>query len=274
MHAVWDPTLIDVRIDSRSINYENPTGARGGGGTQRGGRKGRPSPVLEPGQKVVLADIEGPGTIRHIWMTLGGVFRPEVTRALRFEVFYDGSAEPSISTPVLDFFGLPHGRASEYYSAMISVNEGRGLNSYIPMPFVHSIRIEFTNESQRHVPLPHQIDYTLEPSTAENPSYLHVTFRRENPTTLRQDFVIADGLKGPGRPRVCRGGPGPGQGTVVWRGGGEDLPGRRPRLSHHLRHGPRGLCRQRGRSGSARRPLFRCADRDPAFATRLPRAHP
>jgi len=32
---------------------------------------------------------------------------------------------------------------------------------------------------------------------------LHVTFRRDNPTTQRQDFVIADGLRGPGRFLGC-----------------------------------------------------------------------
>lgn len=202
--AVWDPTLIDVRLDSRSISFENPTGARGGGGKARGGRKGRPVHFVEPGEKVVMADIKGSGTIRHIWMVNPGHgFGPEVARALRFEVFYDGLAEPSISTPVLDFFGLPHGRAAEYYSAMISVNEGRGLNSHIPMPFGQSIRVEFTNESRRHIGLCYQINYTLEPSTAANPSYLHATFRRQNPTTPRQDFVIAEGLKGPGRFLGC-----------------------------------------------------------------------
>lgn len=200
--AVWDPTLIDVRLDSRSISPENPTGARGGGGKARRGRKGRPGRILEPGEKVVLADIKGSGTIRHIWMALG-VLPPELARALRFEVFYDELAEPSISTPVLDFFGLPHGRVVEYYSAMISAHEGRGLNSHIPMPFERSIRVEFTNESRRHIMLVYQFDYTLEPSTAENPSYLHATFRRENPTTLRRDFVIAEGLKGPGRFLGC-----------------------------------------------------------------------
>src|SRR5688572_21933168 len=87
--ALWDPTLIDVRLDSRSISFENPTGARGGGGKARGGRKGRPARFLEPGEKVVLADIKGPGTIRHIWTTNPGQgYGPEVARALRFEVFY------------------------------------------------------------------------------------------------------------------------------------------------------------------------------------------
>ena len=200
--VVLDPTYIDSNLDSRSISFENPRGSRSGGGKAANGRKGSPFHILEPGEKVVLADIGGPGTVRHIWMTLGS-WPPEVMRAQRFEVFYDGLREPSISVPVLDFFGLPHGRCAEYYSAMTSINEGRGLNSHIPMPFRRSIRVEITNESARHVILYYQMDYTLEPSIPENSSYLHVTFRRENPTTLRQDFVIADGLKGPGRFLGC-----------------------------------------------------------------------
>src|SRR5690349_17098269 len=109
---------------------------------------------------------------------------PEVGRAQRLEVFYDGLAEPSISVPILDFFGLPHGRVAEYYSALVSINNGRGMNSHIPMPFRHSIRVEYTNESKRHVHLFYQIDCTLERSVPEELSYLHVSFRRENPTTL------------------------------------------------------------------------------------------
>src|SRR5581483_271206 len=45
-----------------------------------------------------------------------------------------------------------------------------------------------------------QIDYTL---GDVEPSYLHASFRRENPTTLMRDFVISDGLAGPGRFLGC-----------------------------------------------------------------------
>ena len=33
-------------------------------------RKGRPAISLEPGETATLADIDGPGVIRHIWMTV------------------------------------------------------------------------------------------------------------------------------------------------------------------------------------------------------------
>src|SRR5262245_18156289 len=109
MHAGLDPSRIDLELDSRAVSFENPTGARGAGGTAHGGRKGAPSRRIEAGERVVLADLEGPGTIRHLWLTFPPA-PPERMRAPVLEVFYDGAAEPSISVPALDFFGLPHGR--------------------------------------------------------------------------------------------------------------------------------------------------------------------
>src|SRR5262245_59969611 len=98
---VRDPAFIDPRIDSRAATFENPTGARGAGGTAHGGRKGAPNRRLSPGERVVLADIEGPGGVRHIWMTFVPA-PPEQMRALWLEVFYDGAEEPSVSVPCLD----------------------------------------------------------------------------------------------------------------------------------------------------------------------------
>lgn len=87
---LWsDPSIIDPTLESRSVSFENPTGARGGGGRSQGGRKGSPSGEIEPGARVVLADIEGPGTIRHVWMTIPPA-PPERMRAVRLEIFYDG----------------------------------------------------------------------------------------------------------------------------------------------------------------------------------------
>ena len=199
MPDVWNPALIDAALDSRAVSFENPTGARGGGGTAYGGRKGAPNRTLAPGERVVLADIAGPGTIRHIWMTFMPA-PPEVMRAQWIEVFYDGAATPSVSVPCLDFFGLPHGRPVAYASALTTAQEGRGFNSYLPMPFTGATRVEYANSSDRSITLYYQIDYTLGPV---DQSYLHVSFRRENPTAQRQDFVIASDLEGPGRFLGC-----------------------------------------------------------------------
>ena len=197
MNFFDDPAHIDTTIDSRSISFENPRGERGRGGTAAKGRKGSPSRVVAPGEKITLADIEGPGRLGHIWMTFPPA-EPEQMRAVALEVFYDGLSEPSISVPCLDFFGLPHGRPAEYTSALTCVPEGKGFNAYFPMPFHKRLRMELTNGSPAPIVFYYQIDYTLE-ELASDIGYLHVSFRRENPTTLKRDFVIAEGLRGPGR---------------------------------------------------------------------------
>jgi hypothetical protein len=226
-----DPARIDPTLDCRSVSFENPTGARGAGGTAAGGRKGAPNRVIAAGESVVLADIEGPGTLRHWWMTFLPA-PPERMRGLYIEVFYDGATEPSASVPCLDFFGLPHGRPVAYASALASAQEGRGFNAYLPMPFAEHVRVEITNAGPSVAMLYFQIDYTLEPAMAADAGYLHVGFRRQNPTTIGDDFVIVDGLEGPGRflgcnvgVRVIDDGDWYGEGEVkVYRDGDVALP--------------------------------------------------
>ncbi len=197
-----DPSQIDLTLDSRAITFENPTGARGAGGAASGGRKGAPSRLLAPGERVLLADIVGPGTIRHIWMTFPPA-PPEVMRALMIEVRYDGLAEPSIAVPALDFFGLPMGRPVAYHSALTAAHEGRGFNACFPMPFRKRFTMEIINHSERALPFYYQLDYTLDATLSADIGYLHVSFRRENPTTMLRDFVISEGLRGPGRFLGC-----------------------------------------------------------------------
>jgi len=229
--AATNPAVVDPSLDSRAVSFENPAGERGAGGSAAGGRKGRPNRILQPDERVVLGDVAGPGMVRHIWLTIPHA-PPEQLRALILEVFYDGADQPSISVPLVDFFGAPHGRPVDYQSALTSILEGRGFNSYLPMPFHDRIRVEVWNAAPVRQILYYQIDYTLQTELPDDLGLLHVTFRRENPTTLRRDFVIADGLRGPGRFLGCNVGVRVvddadwyGEGEVkMYRDGESDLP--------------------------------------------------
>ena len=60
---------------SRAINAENRTGEKGKGRMAASplgpSRKGSPClNNIQPGQEEFLADIEGPGVIQHIWITV------------------------------------------------------------------------------------------------------------------------------------------------------------------------------------------------------------
>ncbi len=196
-----DPSTIDLGHRPRTVSFENPTGARGAAGSVAGGRKGAPNRRVQPGETVVLADIDGPGRVGHFWLTIPPM-PPEQLRSVWLEVFYDGATEPSISVPVPDFFGAVLGRPVPYSSALQSTQEGRGYNSWIPMPFRRHLRVQLTNSTSRRFELYYQFDLTLGP-VSDDAGILHASFRRENPTTLRRDFTIADGFIGPGRFLGC-----------------------------------------------------------------------
>jgi hypothetical protein len=208
MSSLASPSYLFPGHASRAATFENPTGAVSAGGAAAGGRKGAPSRIIAAGERVVLADFDGPGTITHIWLTVASArltAPPGFLRAQILEVFYDGASEPSMSVPVPDLFGAVHGVTSSYASALTAVNDGRGFTLRIPMPFRRHIRIEYENGSDELAILYYQADALLGP-IPDDTGILHVAFRRENPTIEGRDFVIDEGLRGPGRYLGCTGG--------------------------------------------------------------------
>jgi len=114
----------------------------------------------------MLANLEGPGTVTHVWMTVGGPMPDPGEHFLRrqlLEVFYGDGDQPSVSVPMPDFFGAVHGVTVPYASALTAVNEGRGFASRIPMPFRDRIRVEYTNGSDDLAVLYYQVDALLGP---------------------------------------------------------------------------------------------------------------
>jgi len=199
--VVRRPYELNTDLESRSISFENPTGARGEGGKTASnlgvGRKGSPCKLIQPGQSVTLGDIQGPGTIRHIWMTMH--HDPVTLRACVIRAYWDGQEHPSIECPIGDFMGFAHGKVMAYQSAVHSVGQQAGMNIWLPMPFAKAARFSFTNEGQTSTPLFYQMDYTVNDAHPPDVGRLHVLFRRENPTVRQQDFELLPRRAGKGR---------------------------------------------------------------------------
>lgn len=204
---------LNVPLESRSISFENPEGKQGSGGKAENkqlgpGRKGAPLKVIQPGETVVLCDINQAGTIRHIWMT--GEFlnhewltdpSPERLKLLRSTIiraYWDGQEYPSIECPLGDFMGFAHSKVTSYQSAVHSIGEKAALNIWLQMPFTKSAKITLTNESSMKFPLYYQIDYTVNEKHSNDIGRLHVLFRRENPTTEKEDFELLPKRTGKG----------------------------------------------------------------------------
>lgn len=207
MFSDWARLNSSPRVRSRSINAENPTGAAGQAARAASplgpGRKGAAFLALPAGDTLTLAEIDGPGVIRHIWITVADRTEagPFVLRDLVLRGYWDGSPEPAIEVPLGDFFCNGFATRALVNSVPIVVAPTGGMNSYFPMPFLRGARL--TLESQHAGDLPHvffQVDYTTGDDLGSDTGYFHARWCRSNGTTpLGSDHVILDGAVGPGK---------------------------------------------------------------------------
>jgi hypothetical protein len=190
---------------TRSISPENFTGAKGQGGmaTEGTGKsasrdlgqgwKVSPSVVIKAHTTFTVAEIDGPGSIQHIWMTPTGNWRNSIIR-----FYWDDEKTPSVEVPVGDFFCMGWGQYSPLQSLAVCVNPGSAFNCYWPMPFRKKCRITMENIDDKDMVLYYQVDYTLTdvPSDA---AYFHAQFRRVNPLPYKGVYTLVDNIKGKGQ---------------------------------------------------------------------------
>lgn len=197
---------------TRSISPENFTGEKGKGGMAKiedrntpnaanaassaqdlgQGWKVNPFINVAAGETFVLAEIEGPGAIQHIWMTPTGNRRLSILR-----IYWDDEKTPSIECPLGDFFANGWGEYAQVSSLAVCVNPGSAYNCYWVMPFREKCKMTITNVDEKPMRLYYQVDYTLTDVPAEA-AYLHAQFRRVNPLPYKDVYTIVDGIKGKG----------------------------------------------------------------------------
>ncbi len=191
---------------SRSITPENLTGEPGRGGMATEGTGARaarglgqgwkvsPSIEIASGEDRLLADIEGPGAIQHIWCTTkGGHWRNLILR-----ISWDDAAAPAVECPLGDFFACGWERYAHVNSLAVCVNPGRGLNCYWEMPFRTRARVTLENRDDEPVTLYYQIDYQLGPVSGDR-AHFHAAFQRTNPVKFKAVHTILDGIRGQGQ---------------------------------------------------------------------------
>lgn len=191
---------------SRSLSAENVTGEKGKGGMSTEGVasecavelgqgwKISPYIVLEPGEVKEIGVIDGPGMIKHIWITDNA----DVNRALTLRMYWDHHEKPSVETPLCDFFAsADYQEYRQLTSAMVCVNPKRGFNCYWEMPFYSHCRITLENNHFKPVTVYYQIDYIVD-DLPEGLAYFHAQFRRQNPLPYKEVYTILDNVSGKG----------------------------------------------------------------------------
>lgn len=147
--------------------------------------------VLAEGQRVSIATLEGPGVISRIWLTIASR-DPYFLRRMVLRMYWDGEENPSVETPVGDFFGTGFGYY-HYLSHFVGMSSG-GYYCYFPMPFRKSARIEVENQTGREVDaFYYHINYQkLEEPLPKEVAYFHAQWRREIKTDPAKNYTLLE----------------------------------------------------------------------------------
>lgn len=134
-----------------------------------------------PGETRTLLDVDGPGRITHIWMTIS-VFPYHYTylRDLVLRMYWENHPVPAVEVPLGDFFVQGHSQRAVFESAPIAVGgNNKALNCYWPMPFYQHARIELYNNGRRSLRrIYFHVDYEKGPLPPEQ-GLFHAVFSRE-----------------------------------------------------------------------------------------------
>ena len=190
---------------TRAITPENPTGGKGCAAMTNSdlghSRKGTASISLECNQETTIAEIEGPGMIQHIWMTVRnqtelGSF---VLRDLIIRIYWDNSNDPAVVSPLGDFFCNGFGEYCDVNSLPIVVNPTGGFNTYFEMPFAKHARITIENQHPKVLSsFFYTINYALVDELPKNHMYFHAHWSRCRITEKQNDYTLIENINGPG----------------------------------------------------------------------------
>ena len=192
---------------SRAITAENPNGEKGNGGKAESSlgpsRKGRPCIDIKSNSSATIAEIIGPGVIRHIWITVPDRTSDAdryVLRDLILKIYWDDAEIPAVLSPLGDFFCCGFATETIVNALPIVVCPTRGFNCYFPMPFRKKAKIMIENQHPADIKgFFYQIDYLLSDEFSENFGYFHAQWRREKITEKGKDFIVLDNVNGKGQ---------------------------------------------------------------------------
>ncbi|MBL7768163.1 MAG: DUF2961 domain-containing protein [Flavipsychrobacter sp.] len=199
--ATYEPALfeMDEQRQARWSSPENPNGSKGSGGKENNGAKGHAWDSIPAGSTITLLDITESGIIQRIWITVRDQ-SPQMLRAMKLNMYWDGETEPAVSVPLGDFFGIGLGQKTAFENEFFANPEGRSFNCFIPMPFRKGAKITITNESnQDQQNIFYDIDFSTGSTWDERMLYFHAYWNRDTATKLSVDFSILPKLAGKGR---------------------------------------------------------------------------
>ena len=135
-----------------------------------------------------MAELKGPGCIQRIWMGT------RHNRRAILRIYWDGEEQPSVESPIGDFFGLCHGVVMYPINSLYLATSDRDTyTSFFPMPFASQARIEVEVSPQGLDLFWHIEWHEYPPDTLKEPLRFHAQWRREYPCqAFGEDYLVLD----------------------------------------------------------------------------------
>lgn len=137
--------------------------------------------TIKAGETRVIAQMEGAGIIRHIWITIA-CGDEMIRRNAILRMYWDGEENPSVQSPIGDFFGQGWGEKYNFISLPLAAAPagGNALNSYFPMPFGRGAVLTVENQSSHDIgSFFYYIDYEAHDTIADDAGRFHAWWNRE-----------------------------------------------------------------------------------------------
>ncbi|MBN2580995.1 MAG: DUF2961 domain-containing protein [Pirellulales bacterium] len=136
-------------------------------------------PALKARKTMEVADLKGPGIIRHIHLTRHHPTEP-AARGVVLEIWFDDAKEPAVVCPLADFFGHGcNGRGMDFSTPFIECAPW-SYNCYFPMPFKSKARVLLRNDTDVKLLNYTYVEWESLPEWDDRLGYFHAAFNRKN----------------------------------------------------------------------------------------------
>jgi hypothetical protein len=135
------------------------------------------TPALNAHTTMPVADLKGPGIIRHIHFTRHNP-KELAARGVVLEIWFDDAKQPAVQCPLADFFGDGcNGEAMDFSTPLVECAPW-SYNCYFPMPFKSRARVLLRNDTDKNLSDYSYVEWENLPEWNDKLGYFHATYRR------------------------------------------------------------------------------------------------
>ncbi len=133
---------------------------------------------LDANKRMTVADLKGPGIIRHIHTTR---HQPKdlAARGVVLEIWFDDADRPAVMSPLADFFGDGCNGSGKNFTSKHIECAPWSYNCYFPMPFAKRARVVLRNDTNKNLMNYSYVEWENLPKWDDSLGYFHATYRRK-----------------------------------------------------------------------------------------------